>query len=195
MRVAVFGGAFDPPHIGHLITISNLLNSGVVDRVLLAPSGKLRYDKSATASFEARLDMARLLIGNDLPEEWRSRVSLEVLDADDRGYTIELLDKLKKRSASDHFYVVIGSDNVEQLAGWKDSARLIAENKFIVLRRSSTDLKKQGQHLVYLEGEEIFTCDVSSTTVRSLISKNKCVAGLVPFHVNAYINLHALYMS
>lgn len=104
MRVALIGGAFDPPHNGHILCVSNLFNSKLVDQVWLVPSGDGRYDKKSEASSALRKKMLEIIVENDFKRDSRIKIELSQIDnPKDPCYTSELLKRLARQHSSNEF--------------------------------------------------------------------------------------------
>lgn len=193
--IAVYGGAFDPPHIGHLISISNLLNSVFVKEVLLVPSSDGRYDKAPVAPARDRLEMLRRMLTVEFGSESRVKIDeIQINNAQDLSCTIDLLENLSKKFPSEKIYFVIGSDNINQLVTWKSSEKLLSDYEFIVLPRERLQEKPPpNAKLHYLKGKEVIQCDVSSTQIRQLIKDGKSISGLVTTTVANFISDNKLY--
>ena len=195
-KIAIYGGAFDPPHLGHVLSLTNVLNSKLVDEIRLTPSGEGRYDKKPFESTAHRIEMLNLLIKTEFSMNNQIKLELcQVKNKNDPGYTIELLDYLKDLHKDCSFYFIIGEDNLNDLISWKDSERLIKEYHFIVLPRGSnvqTNMKI-GSNFIFLNKGDCISCDVSSTKIRSLIQSNSLTSGLLPVAVRDYIAEKRLY--
>lgn len=124
MRIAFLGGAFDPPHTGHLAEARHVLQSGVAERVWLVPSyvSPHKAGKGMT-SFEHRMAMAELLIeGQPDMEVSPAEKDLQISPS----YTFEVLTALQKRYPDHQFILLIGGDSLADLHRWY-RGRLLAE--------------------------------------------------------------------
>lgn len=193
-KIAIYGGAFDPIHNGHLAVIAQLLASGQVDSVVVVPSGD-RPDKTVQVSAADRLSMAQLAIKEAFAGD--PRVEVSDLHASGRvGYgTIDLVDHFLKVPGAEP-YVVVGRELLADLPQWKESARLCASARFIVIDRPgvspgplSTAVRASELRAPYKAGVL-----VSSTLVRSLLSQGLSCAGLVPQCVLAFCKAKGLYV-
>lgn len=168
MRVAIFGGSFDPPHTGHLTLVKQVLAAGLVDEIWLMPT-YISPGKRANASAQDRLAMCRLLA-----KLVNKQVKVSNLETQRKGesYTVDTVGELKKRFKSLKFYWLIGSDLVRQLSQWERQNQLLKEIEFIVFPKTG----------------------VSSTLIRERIRKKQTVTDLVPRKVEEYIKKHRLYV-
>jgi nicotinate-nucleotide adenylyltransferase len=194
-RLAIYGGAFDPIHNGHLATIAQLLASGHVDQVVVVPSGD-RPDKKVTVSAADRLAMTRLAVEESFPND--PRVSVSDIHATGRvGYgTVDLVDHFSKMPDTVPS-VVIGQELLPDLPSWKEISRLRTATSFIVIPRPGTvapelpkDISASWLTTPYEAGVL-----VSSTTVRAMLAQGLSCVGLVPISVIAFCRSRGLYGS
>ena len=187
-RVAVFGGAFDPPHNGHLATIALLLNTGVVDRVMVVPSGH-RPDKTGVSAAADRLAMTRRAIAEAFPgDAGDNRVVVSDLHVSGvAGYaTIDLVEHLEGMAVEQcEYVVVIGDELIKDLSQWKDTERLRERARFLVIRRPghTAAALPEGWNMEVLEAPHQVGVYVSSTALREMLRAGKLCAGLMPASV------------
>ena len=193
-KVAIYGGAFDPPHIGHTASVKNLFNLKLADEVWLVPSGNGRYDKLHVAAAVHRQRMLELLIAKEFQNDPKIKLELSQLnDSANQSFTMELLDQLKVKHRNIEFYFVIGADNLDSLKAWREAERLISENKFIVLPRNSAKPSFKRDSFIYLSEKEGRWENISSSQIRKLIKERAVIKGQVPDSVISYITDHKLY--
>lgn len=200
MRVALFGGAFDPPTYGHVLVITALLNSNKVDRVWLVPSGD-RVDKSFEASSEARFQMLELAVQSEYPLDDCGTKRVEVINWQVSGllstsYTIDLMDYACSIYPQNKFFFVIGSDNLLQLHTWKKYKELEQKYDFLILPRRGFTLPDDmpvNFHLV--EMDDTLVSAISSSVARKLLKDHQCLSGVIPRVVAKYIAEKNLYGS
>ena len=166
MRIAVFGGSFNPPHVGHALVTSWLHLTDRADEVWLVPAFRHAFDK-ALAPWERRLEWAAALASALGP--W---VRVEPIEAElpVPSYTIRTLDTLSARSPEHRFSLVIGADVAAQLSLWRDAERLRAQYPLIVVGR---------QGCAPVPSAPDFP-DVSSTVIRARLQAGEPVDHLVP---------------
>ena len=194
-RIALYGGAFDPIHNGHLATIGLLLASGQVDTVIVIPSGD-RPDKKSNVSAADRLLMTQLAVRESFPNDTRVVVS-DLHAAGKVGYgTIDLVDHYVKQGDADVF-VVIGHELLSDLSSWKESARLCALAHFLVIHRPGTPAHELPKSLkaTMLNAPYQAGVLVSSTTLRMLLAQGLSCAGLLPSSVIEFCKDRGLYGS
>ena len=133
---AVFGGTFDPVHLGHLGLAEYLLETGRVNRIVFLPAPHPPHKPgNEPAPFADRAAMLRAAVAG------HPGMSVSELEAERSGpsYTVDTLDILKKRYPAEHFIWVIGSDSLNQLHLWYDAERLVRENRFLVYPRPGAE--------------------------------------------------------
>ena len=194
MRVAIFGGAFDPPHNGHIATISKLLNSGRFDKILVTPSGD-RPDKPNRTPSAERVQMTKLALQDAFPES--EQVALYTDQAFGRvGYgTIDLVRELGACYVGDELSVIIGEELVRDLPLWKEAEALSQLANFIVLARpGAIRAPVEGVFKIeYLDVQPEVGILLSSSYLRQAIKDQVVVAGFLPSIVSGYISLRNLY--
>jgi nicotinate-nucleotide adenylyltransferase len=221
MRIAFFGGTFDPPHCGHLRIAQAAADRLHLDRVLFAPVGQqpLKQD-SSSASFQDRMTMTELAIA-PFP---RFEVSaLDAPRADGRpNYTIDTLVRLRESAdAQNGLFCLVGADSFLTLRHWYRASDILFVCGFIVAGRPGSKLGEISTALpegVSVEGEalqpaevvriklrgsegrhsELFLLpdlheDVSATQIRSALAGGRQAAQVLPEGVAAYIREHGLY--
>ena len=147
MRVALFGGSFDPPHRGHVALARLAMNRLHLDRILVAPVGRQPLKHEATsASFEDRMAMAELAFAGE-PFTDVSRADAPRLDGRP-NYTIDAVTDLKRTlGEQDSLFCLMGADSWLTLGKWYRSADLLMACDFIVGARPGFDLHQIPQAL------------------------------------------------
>lgn len=194
-RVAVFGGAFDPPHVGHATAIAALLHSGACDEVWVVPSAG-RVDKPAATPAATRLELTDRLLRECFPPDAPiSLLTLQIDDAPRYSTTVELFARLREIHPNTDFYCAIGSELIDDLAKWHDSRRLAQEVQFLVLPRPGelAEERAPGFNLRWLAFTGHGGIDVSSTEIREMLAKGRDPSPLIPPLVLRHIADHRLY--
>jgi len=198
MRIALFGGSFDPPHRGHLAIARAAADAFDLDRVLFAPAGLQPLKLGAeTTSFADRMAMTALACEADL------RFSLSELDAPrpDRqpNYTVLTLAALAAANPAAKIFNLVGADSFRNLARWHQPAELLRLAEWIVVSRPGytlsdpegyplSDEQKKRVHLLDAVHE-----DVSATELRDRLAAGELCEDLLTEPVAAYIRQHELY--
>ena len=165
MRVAVFGGSFNPPHVGHGLVSSWILWTGLADEVWLMPTYAHALAKSLP-SFETRVDLCERF-ARDVDR--RIQVTCIEQDLPMPSYSIDSLRALRHRFPEHEFRFVIGSDILEQTDRWKQWSVIESEFCPIIVGRYGF---KNAPDVVVFPG-------VSSTEVRNLIERKEPFSHLV----------------
>ncbi|MBL8920657.1 MAG: nicotinate (nicotinamide) nucleotide adenylyltransferase [Myxococcaceae bacterium] len=169
-RVALLGGSFNPPHVGHLMAALYVRATRPVDEVWLVPSFNHPFGKDL-ASFDDRVAMCELM-GADCGDWFRvSRAEAEV---GGEGRTIELLEWLLPRHPDTRFEFVIGSDILNDLPKWRAWDRIQELVDVLVLHRA-------GYPSPQAVGPPM--AEVSSTEIRQLLAEGRRPEHLVPRRV------------
>ncbi|MBN2361290.1 MAG: nicotinate-nicotinamide nucleotide adenylyltransferase [Deltaproteobacteria bacterium] len=132
-RIAIFGGAFDPPHLGHQAACLYLLTTSEVDSVWWVPSLVHAFGKQM-APFEDRVAMCRLAVRHFDPA--RVLVSTVERDLPPPQCTVDTVDHLARQRPDRQLRVAIGSDNLDELARWKEIDRLRVLAPLLVVPRT-----------------------------------------------------------
>jgi nicotinate-nucleotide adenylyltransferase len=205
MRVAFFGGTFDPIHRGHLAIASAAADAFALDRVLFAPVGRQPLkSKNPIAAFADRIEMAALACACAEPKP-DPRFVVSTIDAprpDGRpNYTVDTLAALALEYPTATLFVLTGADSFLSLPGWHESQRLLGQAEWIVVSRPDFPLteaqlaplaltppQRARIHLLSSIHE-----DVSATELRRRLLAGDPCPGLLPSAVAAYIHAHHLY--
>ncbi len=160
-RAALFGGSFDPPHIGHVEIVNELKNLDFIDEVIVMPTYLNPFKERFTAPASKRLEWLKKLFES----ERKVVVSDFEVKQKRKVPTYETLQELKKKY--DEVYIAIGADNLPTLHKWYNFDKIEQEAKFIVATREGFELPKE--HYLTIE----VTQPVSSTQLRDRIDKTQ----------------------
>ncbi len=193
--VALYGGSFDPPHNGHVLTISHLLNDERIAEVWLIPSGDARYDKAPVASGAERVVMLNAVHQELFNNSSRIRI-VELQQECDLGEStaISLVKALRAEGEKRPFFYVIGADNLATLPKWREFDALIQEVSFLLVPRLGEAIPEVlPPYVVRLSKGNVAACSFSSTELRELLKKRGEVAGYLPREVLRVIEERGLY--
>jgi nicotinate-nucleotide adenylyltransferase len=165
-RLGIFGGTFDPPHVGHLVTAVNVRYELSLDRVLLVVADQ-PWQKVGTRDVspaEDRFAMVEAAVG-DVEGLEASRIEL---DRGGMSYTADTLSELLARDPTRHLYVILGSDAAVGLPGWERADEVRALSTIVVVERpgSGEGLRPPGWSWVRVEVPRL---EVSSTDLRARV--------------------------
>lgn len=184
MKVCLFGGAFDPPHLGHQLMVQTMLNKGLADQVWFVPAYKHSFDKDMSKA-EHRLNMLKMA---KIPQ---TRIELCEIERKGESKTVDTLNFLSRHYPDYKFSWLIGSDNLEKFHLWDDYQQMLSDHTFYVYPRADHDLAPTYDGMVILKN--VKKVKLSSTRLRQKIIKGESIKGLVLEKVRQYILEHRLY--
>jgi len=190
-RVGVFGGTFDPPHLGHLVIAEWARVRLRLERVLFIPSGVPPHKRGRrVTATEHRIAMARLAVrGNPA-----FAVSTLESRRDGPSYTVDTLRALCARHPGVRLYLLLGEDSLEELPTWREPEAIRGLATLVVAARPSGAGARAGANpgsdLLWLDNPPIA---LSSSQVRRLARTRHTLRYLVPESVRTYIERHRLY--
>jgi nicotinate-nucleotide adenylyltransferase len=196
LRVGILGGAFNPPHIGHLVCAQEALVQLELERVLFMPVGvpphrAIDLDPGA----EARLEMVELSVADDERFE-SSRIEL---DREGPSYTSDTLEQLAKESPNDELFLILGGDQAAALASWHEPEKVLERATVAVFERVSWGRNAIMIKIGRLPGAErvryldMPLMQVSSSSIRRRVRDGLPIRYLVPDGVGEYIESKGLY--
>lgn len=190
MRIGIFGGSFDPIHIGHAILAEQLSHSGLLDEVwlMVSPRNPLKSEKESGASDIHRYRMAKLVAyrcERVIASDYEFQFPLPT-------YTYRTLCQLRRDYPGHEFKVIIGSDNWQLFDKWVNHDEILREFGVVVYPRPGYELPEEdsGSVTVAKECPQVL---MSSTFVRESIAEGKSVRFLVTEEVEEYIKENGLY--
>ena len=179
--VGIYGGTFDPIHLGHLHVITQLIQREIVDNLLIVPAGQplLRTD-APVATGAQRRTMCQLAI-DSLPAEMRSRVEVNPIEILREGpsYAIDTVDAVAATYPQAQIILFVGSDAYVNIEKWHRVEELKKKCRIIVIERPGYSF----------EGLDISALDISATQIREGSSDQ------IPESVAHYIKENGLYAS
>ena len=182
MRVALMGGSFNPPHVGHLLAAQYVHATQEVDEVWLLPSHQHPFGKQL-APWEDRLEMCRRLCAES--SGWL-KISEVERELGGQGYTVDTLEFLSRQHPGICWTWIIGSDIVKDLPSWKDVPRIQQLARMLVLFRA-------GHPVEGAVGPPL--AEVSSSDVRGRLRRGERPAELVPRAVLEWVESRGLYRA
>lgn len=199
MRIGIFGGTFDPPHLGHLIVAERCREGAGLDEVWFVPNfwPPHKPDQRLTR-FDHRCDMAELATTGQ-PAFRVDRVEEELATP---SYTAETLAELRRRHAGAEFHLIVGADCLPDFAQWHDPAAVLDRAGLVVVPRPGCELWSSGRlagsvgipaDRVRLNVVECPLIDISSRDLRRRVAAGQSVRFLVPRAVEEFIRERRLY--
>ena len=215
MRIALYGGTFDPVHAGHLEVARGVLQLFEIEKVLFIPAQMAphKIGRPVTEPIH-RYAMLALATQND-PQ---LSISTFELDAPNRRYTVETVDHFQRALGdSTELFFIMGADSWSEITTWREWERLLSMTNHIVVTRpgyepAATHVGAISERIVDLRGgkmppqsdvtKKIFFTDVamrdvSATSIRRLASEGRVeeLAGLVSGPVLEYIKKYGIYRT
>lgn len=195
MRLAIFGGSFDPPHVGHLLVAADAAEQLSLDRLIFVPAATqpLKAGRSG-ATAEQRLAMVRLMV-DGYPGLAVSDV--EVVRSG-LSFTVDTLRHFAEQYPADSRHLIVGDDVLDTFAQWKDPQRILELARIVILEREGSGAARPLPPVMSGGGAEVRRIrtrrvDVSSTEVRERVRVGKSVRGFVTDGVAEYIGRAGLY--
>jgi nicotinate-nucleotide adenylyltransferase len=190
VRIGVFGGTFDPPHVGHLLLAADARDALKLDRLIFVPAGAqpFKVETPAVASPQDRLEMIRLAVADD------ANYTVEDAEINRKGlsYTVDTLELLSEKYAGGKLFLLLGEDALASFDQWRAPDRIRALATLAVMRR--TDAAGANSPLppgvLEVSARRI---DVSSTEIRVRLDAGKSIKGFVPESVERFIDARGLY--
>ncbi|MFQ3573062.1 MAG: nicotinate-nucleotide adenylyltransferase [Thermodesulfovibrionales bacterium] len=214
MRIGIFGGTFNPIHIGHLRAAEEVRQKANLNKVIFIPSGNPPLKTQGILPASMRFEMVRLALnGHDAFEI----SNIELNDTEERSFSVLTIQRLLE-TYNAHLFFMLGTDAFLEIPFWHEPDKLMSMIDFIIMTRPGIPLKKlyESRYIVdtdcykeSLQEDETFTLrlttgktamlvdishlDISSTKIRRLITSGKSIRYLVTESVYHFITLHNLY--
>ncbi len=171
-EIALFGGSFNPLHMGHVYVMAHVLATEPVDELWLVPAHTHAFAKSL-APYDIRLRMCEEACRLFSRRVRVSTAERDIARADRPSFTIDTLSHLQEQCSDVRFGLVIGSDILATFGKWKESARIRKLARLIVIHRAGHPVEDAGPPLP----------DVSSTWIRQRLRRKESLHGWVPKEV------------
>lgn len=192
VRLAIFGGSFDPPHVGHLLAAQDAVDQLRLDRLVFVPAATqpLKSDRPATPPRQ-RLEMTRMLAGEDACFE----VSSVEVDRGGVSFTVDTLEHFARAFPDAERFLLLGADVLASFGQWREPHRVVTLARPVILERAGDRPAElpagvDASRLLHLPTRRV---DVSSTEVRDRVGQGRSIRGFVPDGVAAYIARAGLY--
>jgi nicotinate-nucleotide adenylyltransferase len=190
VRLGVFGGTFDPIHLGHLRAAENALESLELDRVAFVPAGTPPHRELPSSSAIDRYAMTALATAGHP----RFTVSDAELRREGPSYTVDTVAGLRRESPEALVFVIVGSDTFPEMPTWKEHGRLLELCTVAVVARPGESPADGGaappRGVARVEGPGLA---ISASAIRARARQGESIRYLVPDAVADYISKRALY--
>lgn len=200
MRVGIFGGTFDPVHLGHLILAEQARDQGPLDQVWFVPAPRPpQKGENGITRFEQRVEMLQLAVAG------QPAFVVNELEKERTGpsYTVDTLAELRRRHPEHQFVLLIGGDSLADLPTWRDPLGIVAHAGLMVMARPGTPLLDAAElrrrlrlpadtplELHLLQTPQI---DIASRDLRQRVAAGRSIRYLVPRAVEVYVSDRKLY--
>ena len=195
MKILLFGGAFDPPHKGHVSILKKAAEYTDFDKIIVMPTGTPTHKKGCVAPFDVRLHMAELAFGDIGENVEISNYEGTSLQDD---YTYLTLEYLKEKYDNPHIYMAIGSDSLLSLDSWKNAQQVMENCTVLAFAREDdvqddmlekeNQLEKSGADIQFVKVEPI---EFSSSEYRRGFGEDK--EEFLPQNVQNIIDEYNIY--
>ncbi len=188
MKTGLYFGSFNPVHIGHLIIASYIANNTALQQVWFIVSPQNPFKASSTLLNEYhRLHLVRLATEDDN--------QLKVSDVEFKlpkpSYTIDTLTYLEEKYPQHEFFIIMGSDGLQNIEKWKNFDVLIKKYSFIVYKRPGFEVQPvTGANMIIVDAPLL---EISSTTIRKQLKAGRSIRYLVPDKVMEEIERNGYY--
>lgn len=183
MRIGVFGGSFNPPHLMHLNIAKDLLRLKYLDKVIFVPTGN-KYSKDDLIDIKYRIEMLKIMTIS-----YDDMIVSDYENQDRVVYTYETLDYFKNKYLGSEIYFILGADNLKQISNWKNSEYILSNYKLLVINRGDDKIEAKDNVVV----TDILNNDISSTFIRSNIDNDDIIKKYLDKNVLEYIRKEKLY--
>ncbi len=192
MNIGIFGGSFNPIHIGHCIVANHILSHSAIDEVWFNVSPQNPLKSAICPELSAhRLKMVELAI--------QGCSGLKLCDVEFElpipSFTITTLKHLKKKFPNDNFKLIIGSDNWQVFDKWRASEEIINDFGLIVYPRPGYPIEESELTTKNVEFVKAPVIELSSTYIRDCVRNGQDIKFLLPEAVREYIIFNKLYID
>jgi nicotinate-nucleotide adenylyltransferase len=191
VRLAMLGGSFDPPHVGHLLMAVDAVEGLALDRLVFIPAATQPLKVGLmVATPEQRLDMLRLMVGFD------PRFTVDAIETDRQGvsFSVDTVAAYAGRFPAAERFFLVGADVVGSFGSWRTPERIAQLATVVVVRRGEEGVPAEsGGGAVAVQQLRTRRIDVSSTEVRARVRAGQSIHGFVSPAVAKYIETAGLY--
>lgn len=203
MRIGIFGGSFDPVHVGHLLVAECCREQARLDRVVFMPAAVSphKQDRPPTPAAD-RLEMLRLATGG------HAAFAVSTLEIDRGGvsYTADTLAALAAACPDDRLLLVLGPDALTGLPRWHEPGRVLAGAEIVAVERDGVDdvaalvatpaladLLGPRAQAVVADRVRVPAVGIRSSDLREAVAAGRSIRYRTPRAVESYIAAHGLY--
>jgi nicotinate-nucleotide adenylyltransferase len=191
-RIGIFGGTFDPIHVGHLVAAVNAKSALRLDRVLMVVANVpwQKADARAVSSAQDRLDLVAAAVG-DVPGVEASRLEI---DRGGESYTADTLVELHQREPEDQLFLIVGWDVAAELMTWERHEEIQRLATLVVVNRPGVGrprgLDDEGWRVAEVTVPNL---EISSTDLRARAREGRPLDYLVPEAAVRFLRARGMY--
>lgn len=212
MRIGIFGGSFNPPHMGHVNSLQTVQKKAGLDKIHVIPNSEnpLKIQVEAPKA-EHRLEMVRRAL-RDYGDSFV--IDDREIRRGGQSFTIDTIKEFRKDVSADDLFLIVGADNLENFHQWKDYKKILTEANLIVTTRPGFDIPtspedvpgflkdmieeadfnfielKTGRNIQFLSLKDV---EVSSSEIRKKLRAGRPTQKELPLAVETYIQENQLY--
>lgn len=197
-RIGVYGGSFDPVHVGHIAVATVVRETLGLDKVVFVPAQQSPFKQAPAAGAPHRVAMVRLAVEG---YAWATVSTLEV-DRPPPSYTVDTLRAVREETGEAELHVIVGADILNDLSSWRDPAGILSMASIVAVGRPGEALalprSLEGLSLSHpgrIRLLECLTPPTSSRAIRKSIQRGEAIDADVIPEVARYIELHGLYRA
>lgn len=200
MRIGIFGGTFDPVHIGHLIMAEQAREQANLDQVWFIPSFKPPHKQEQEITpFERRVDMLGFALAG---QESKFRIDTIEQQRPGLSFTTDTLAALNERDPGNDWFLLLGADCLPDLPKWHQPTTLLKQATLLTVARPGHAVLNADQLAVLLQlpaseirmqAIDVPLVDISSRDLRQRVKQGKTITFQVPRATEAYIRERKLY--
>jgi nicotinate-nucleotide adenylyltransferase len=192
VRLGIFGGTFDPPHLGHLLVAIDAVEALALDRLIFVPAARQPLKAEVvTAPAAARLAMTQRLAGDDP----RFGVDSVEIDRDGLSFTVDTMRAFAAKAPEAERFFLLGADAWRSFPRWREPSEIMRLATVVVLTRGGEPIGPAASGLRAPRVLPTRRIDISSTEIRSRVRAGLSLRGFVPEAVREYIEENGLYQE
>jgi nicotinate-nucleotide adenylyltransferase len=195
MRLGLYGGTFDPIHLGHLILAESCREAVALDRVWFVVAGAPPHKPGERTPVADRLEMVRIAVAG--------HPAFEVSELETKGpgphYSFQTLEAIRRDRPEDELFFLIGADSLVDLPTWRRPERIAALATIVVVNRPGFDpalavaVPDLGPEARPIRSVTVPPIGIASKDLRRRVAEGRTIRYQVPRGVEAYIAAHGLY--
>ena len=189
IKTGLYFGSFNPIHVGHMAIANYMVEFTEIDQLwfVVSPQNPLKKKKSLLDDYQ-RLELVNRSIGDDL----RFRASKVEFSLPKPSYTIDTLTYMSEKHPTHKFYILMGSDNLENIHKWKNADVLLANYDVIVYPRPGFN-PETVQKYERVQVADAPLMEISSTFIRESIKAGKDMRHFLPYRTWDYLDQMSFY--